>query len=100
MDTNDQGKIDQRYPFIVFTFVGLIGIFTTLLGISRCKWLFTFLSKIILVPETKGTAMAESVEDSVALIKNFKFFEWKTWKRNKMDKADNQNRNELSDTKF
>ena len=48
--------------------------------------------------------MAESVEDSVALIKNFKFFEWKTWTKNKRDKADNQNGKdvpgELSDTKF
>ena len=57
------------------------------------------------MPETKGTAMAESVEDSVALIENFKFFEWKTWKKNKRgDKADNQNGNDtladLSDTKF
>ena len=59
---------------------------------------------MILVPETKGTAMAESVEDSVALIKNFKFFEWKTWTKNKMDEAENQNGKdvpgELSDTKF
>ena len=45
--------------------------------------------------------MAESVEDSVALINDFKFFEWKTWKKNKNDKAGNQNGNDaLSDTKF
>ena len=45
--------------------------------------------------------MAESVEDSVALIKDFKFFEWKTWKKIKKDKAGNQNGNDaLSDTKF
>ena len=59
---------------------------------------------MILVPETKGTAMAESVEDSVALINDFKFFEWKTWKKNNKDNAGKQNGNdalaELSDTKF
>ena len=48
--------------------------------------------------------MAESVEDSVALINDFKFFEWKTWKKNKKDNAGKLNGNdalaELSDTKF
>ena len=55
--------------------------------------------QIFLVPETKGSALAESVEDSVALIKDFKFFTWKTWEKNK--KAGNQSRNDaLTDTKF
>ena len=32
-----------------------------------------------LVPETKGHAMAESEEDTVKLIRKFKFLQWKTW---------------------
>ena len=57
--------------------------------------------QIFLVPETKGSALAESVVDSVALIDDFKFFTWKTWEKNKKNKADNQSRNDtLTDTKF
>jgi len=58
----DLGKEDPRYPFIVFTIVGSVGIVLT-----------------SLVPETKGHAMAESEEDTVKLIRKFKFLQWKTW---------------------
>ena len=86
----------------MFTFVGLVGIFTTILGIIRWGWLLKGkwnCYQLFLVPETKGSALAESVEDSVALIKDFKFFTWKTWEKNK--KAGNQSGNDpLADSKF
>jgi len=58
----DLGKIDQKYPFIVFSMFGIIGtIFTSI------------------VPETKGNAIAETVNDMVRLVTEFKFLTWKTW---------------------
>ena len=55
--------------------------------------------QIFLVPETKGSALAESVEDSVALIDDFKFFTWKTWEKNKKARIQSGN-DTLTDTKF
>ena len=56
---DDQGKANPSYPFIVFTVIGVIGIIST-----------------SLVPET-GDGMAETVQDTEDLVKNFKFLEWK-----------------------
>ena len=33
------------------------------------------------VPETKGNAIAETVNDMVVLVAEFKFLTWKTWER-------------------
>ena len=63
----------------MFTIVGSVGIVLTSLG--KAKQIFRQLIKatIYLVPETKGHAMAESEEDTVKLIRKFKFLQWKTW---------------------
>ena len=45
--------------------------------------------------------MAESVQDSVNLINDFKFFEWKTWEKNTKDEIEIGNKNDtMTDTKF
>ena len=35
------------------------------------------------VPETKGLSIAESSEDTIDLVKKFKYREWKTWNKEK-----------------
>ena len=43
----------------------------------------TFLTSLIVhltaVPETKGNAISENIEDTIQLIKRFQFFQWRTW---------------------
>jgi len=67
----DLGKFDLKYPYIVFSLVGIVGtIFTTL------------------VPETKGGTISENVEDTIKMEKNFKFFSWRIWIDKKGQKKD------------
>jgi len=59
----DLGSQDLRYPFIIFTMFGVLGIVVS-----------------SLVPETKGMPLAERLEDIDNMVDNFKFFKWKTWR--------------------
>ena len=61
---NYQGSIKLRYPFIVFTALGVVGILTT-----------------ILVPETKDVPLPERLEDVDEMVKNFRIFEFKPRRR-------------------
>ena len=58
-----KGSQDLRYPFIIFTMFGVLGIVVS-----------------SLVPETKGMPLAERLEDIDNMVDNFKFFKWKTWR--------------------
>lgn len=60
----DLGSIKLRYPFIVFTALGVVGILTT-----------------ILVPETKDVPLPERLEDVDEMVKNFRIFEFKPRQR-------------------
>jgi len=62
----DLGKINLMYPYLVFSVLGSIGAIST-----------------SLVPETKGLSIAESSEDTIDLVKKFKYREWKTWNKEK-----------------
>lgn len=59
----DLGSQDLRYPFIIFTMFGVLGIVVS-----------------SLVPETKGRPLAERLEDIDDMVDDFKFFKWKTWR--------------------
>merc|ERR1719474_853451 len=62
----DLDSISKMYPYLVFSVLGTIGVIST-----------------SLVPETKGLSIAESSEDTIALVKKFKFREWKSWNKEK-----------------
>jgi len=58
----DLGKQEAVLPFIIFSCVGALGVaFTSI------------------VPETKGSAISASTDDTIRLVKQFKYFQWKTW---------------------
>jgi len=60
----DLGSTDLRYPFIIFTGLGVVGIFMT-----------------SLVPETKDVPLPERNEDVDKMVKNFRYFEFRPWLR-------------------
>ena len=68
-----QGSTDLRYPFIIFTGLGVIGIFMT-----------------SLVPETKDVPLPERNEDVDKMVKNFRYFEFRPWLREERNSGEEQ----------
>jgi len=58
----DLGSIDKRYPFLIFTIFGVVGVLVT-----------------STLPETKGRPLPERLEDIDDMVGSFKFFSWRTW---------------------
>ena len=85
-----QGKFDLKYPYIVFSLVGIVGTIFTTLGNDE-KWVCRYRKlnhTFITVPETKGGTISENVEDTIKMEKNFKFFSWRTWRDKKEEMKD------------
>ena len=68
-----QGSTDLRYPFMIFTGLGVIGIFMT-----------------SLVPETKDVPLPERSTDVDKMVKNFRYFEFRPWLREEGKTGDEQ----------
>jgi len=69
----DLGSTDLRYPFLIFTGLGVIGIFMT-----------------SLVPETKDVPLPERNEDVDKMVKNFRYFEFRPWLREERNSGEEQ----------
>ena len=72
----------MKYPFIVFSIVGIVGTIFTTLGMTvkkRVKRNYFISILHISVPETKGKTISENVEDTIQMEKDFKFISWRTW---------------------
>jgi MFS family permease len=66
----DLGSIDLRYPFIIFTGLGVVGILTT-----------------SLVPETKDVPLPERLEDVDRMVNRFRFWQLRPWRAHMIQRS-------------
>ena len=74
-------RVNKKRCFPSSFLVVLVHLVLLLQALVNCNLDFNrdWLGKTILVPETKGSAISESADDTIKLVKQFKYFQWKTW---------------------